>query len=162
MRPGDGDPQARAGPGKEGERFFCARRQRSSLGNRAEVSDDPTLSRRLSSPADVSQRLLTRIRGFHAASDGVMDMPRLHEDLSYGRETASGNRVVRLMARDGLFGVPRKRWWQRKCTGVRPDHVKNHLERDFLALEPNAKWVTDITYVHTAEGWLYRTCTVVR
>lgn len=31
----------------------------------------------------------------------------------------------------------------------------NHLERDFTADQPNAKWVTDITYVPTREGWLY-------
>lgn len=65
------------------------------------------------------------------------------------------------MASDGLFGVPQKRSWQRKRTGVRPDHVKNHLERDFSALEPNTKWVTDITYIHTVEGWLYL-CTRAR
>lgn len=115
--------------------------------------------RPLSAHATDNQRLLTRIREFHAASDGVMGMPRMHEDLSYAGETASRNRAARLMARDGLFGVPQKRSWQRKRTGVRPDHVQNHLEPDFSALEPNTKWVTDITYIHTAEGWLYL-CTV--
>jgi putative transposase len=29
------------------------------------------------------------------------------------------------------------------------------LARDFTADEPNTKWVTDITYIRTAEGWLY-------
>ena len=76
-----------------------------------------------------NQRLLTHIQELHAASDGVMGMPRMHEDLSYAGETVSRNRVARLMAKDGLFGVPQKRSWQRKRTGVRPDHVKNHLER---------------------------------
>lgn len=56
--------------------------------------------------------------------------------------------------------MPQKHSWQCKRTGVRPDHVKNHLKRDFLALEPNTKWVTDITYIYTAEGWLYL-CTVL-
>lgn len=31
----------------------------------------------------------------------------------------------------------------------------NHLGRDFTAQEPDAKWVTDITYIGTVEGWLY-------
>lgn len=33
--------------------------------------------------------------------------------------------------------------------------IGNHLERDFKTIAPNAKWVTDITYIKTAEGWLY-------
>ena len=38
---------------------------------------------------------------------------------------------------------------------IRPGHVNNHLERDFAAQQANTKWVTDITYIRTAEGWLY-------
>ena len=34
------------------------------------------------------------------------------------------------------------------------------MERDFKASEPNTKWVTDITYIRTAEGWLYL-CVVI-
>ena len=107
-----------------------------------------------------NQRLLVRIREYHEASGDVMGMPRMHEELGYDGETASRNRVARLMARHGLFGVPRRRPFRSKRTGIRPDHVKNHLERDFVALEPNTKWVTDITYIHTGEGWLYL-CTVL-
>ncbi len=33
--------------------------------------------------------------------------------------------------------------------------MRNHLERSFSAAEPNTKWVTDITYIYTAQGWLY-------
>jgi putative transposase len=29
------------------------------------------------------------------------------------------------------------------------------LARDFVAGKPNEKWATDITYIWTAEGWLY-------
>jgi putative transposase len=32
---------------------------------------------------------------------------------------------------------------------------QNHLAQDFTANQPNTKWVTDITYIRTAEGWLY-------
>lgn len=102
-----------------------------------------------------NQRLLGRIREIHVASDGVLGMPRMHEALSWEGETASPNRVARLMARNGIYGVPQRRSWSRKRAGVRPDHVRNHLERDFAASEPNTKWVTDITYIRTAEGWLY-------
>jgi putative transposase len=36
-----------------------------------------------------------------------------------------------------------------KKSCVRPDTVRNHLERDFAANEPDTKWVTDITYIRT-------------
>jgi putative transposase len=42
-----------------------------------------------------------------------------------------------------------------KRTGVRPVGTQNHLNRDFTAAAPNTKWVTDITYIRTAEHWLY-------
>ena len=107
-----------------------------------------------------NQRLLVRIREHHEASDGVLGMPRIHEALSYEGETASPNRIARLMARNGLYGIPQRRRWRHKPSGVRPAYVRNHLERDFAALEPNTKWVTDITYIRTAEGWLYL-CVVI-
>jgi len=55
----------------------------------------------------------------------------------------------------GLRGVPQRRAWRKKATGTRPCGVHNHLERDFQATAPNTKWVTDITYIRTAEHWLY-------
>jgi putative transposase len=80
-----------------------------------------------------NQRLLVRIREYQEASDGVMGMPRMHEELSYAGATASRNRVARLMSRHGLFSVPRRRSVRSKRTGVRPDHVRSHLEWNFPA-----------------------------
>lgn len=37
----------------------------------------------------------------------------------------------------------------------RSEYVLNHLEWDFTAPASNVKWVTDITYILTGEGWLY-------
>jgi putative transposase len=102
-----------------------------------------------------NQRLLVRIRNLHAESDGVFGSPRMWEELRYLGESCSRNRVARLMKDDGLRGIPQRRRWRKKPTGTRPDHVRNHLSRDFSADEPNTKWVTDITYIRTAEGWLY-------
>jgi transposase InsO family protein len=44
--------------------------------------------------------------------------------------------------------------WRQKRSGICPAYVRNHLERNFTASEPNTKWVTDITYIHTAEDSL--------
>ncbi len=117
-------------------------------------------SREPSARALDNQRLLTRIRELHAGSDGVLGRRRIHEDLRYEGETVSVNRVGRLMKRDGLLGIPQKRRWRKKASRPRPSHVQNHLDRDFEASDPNTKWATDITYVRTAEDWLYL-CVVI-
>jgi putative transposase len=117
--------------------------------------DRPASQRRQS-----NERLLARIRSLHAESDGVFGSPRMWEELRYLGESCSRNRVARLMRNDGLRGIPQRRRWGMKPTGTRPAHVQNHLARDFTADQPNAKWVTDITYIRTAEGWLYL-CVVV-
>jgi len=107
-----------------------------------------------------NRRLLERIQEHHRASDGVMGVPRMHEELRAEGETASPNRIARIMASAGLRGIPQRRQWRRRESGVRPAYVRDHLERDFVATEANTKWVTDITYIQTAEGWLYL-CVVI-
>ncbi len=100
-------------------------------------------------------RLLKKIRHIHQDSDGVFGSPRIYEELRYGGETCSLNRVARLMQSNAMAGIPSKRQWRKRKPGMRPDDIRNHLNRDFAATEANMKWVTDITYVRTGEGWLY-------
>ena len=99
-------------------------------------------------------RLLARIRMLHANQDGVMGSPRIWEDLRYAGERCGRHRVARLMRRAGLPGVPQRRPWRKKPSGARPSGTRNHLKRDFHTTTPNTKWVTDITYIRTAEPWL--------
>lgn len=69
-----------------------------------------------------------------------MIAPHMHETLGYGGEAVCLNRAARLMATDGLAGVPQRCRWRHKSSGMRPADVRNHLARDFLVLEPNTKW----------------------
>ena len=71
-------------------------------------------SREPSARALDNQRLLGRIRELHGASDGVLGQRRIQEDLRDEGETASINRVGRLMKLDGLYGIPQKRRWRNK------------------------------------------------
>ena len=103
-----------------------------------------------------NERLLGRIRELHEDSRGTLGAGRMREDLVDEGETASLNRVARLMAADGLQGWPRpKHRGQRGQPGLPPPGIRNQLERDFTALEPETKWVTDITEIKTDEGKLY-------
>jgi putative transposase len=108
-----------------------------------------------------NERLLKRIREIHADSRGAIGAPRMHEDLTEAGEIASKNRIARLMAADGLQGWPRKKKrGQRGRPSLPPTGVQNLLERDFTAMEPETKWVTDITELKTGEGKLYL-CVVI-
>ncbi len=111
--------------------------------------------RPLSERAKDNQRLLSKIKVIHVDSDGVFGSPRVWEALRYKGEGCGVNRVARLMQKAGIQGVPQKKRWRKKGSGQRPADVRNHLARDFQASEANARWVTDITYIRTAEGWLY-------
>ncbi len=51
-----------------------------------------------------NRRVLNRIRTIHADSGGSLGAPRIHEDLVAAGETASLNRVARLMAADAIQG----------------------------------------------------------
>ncbi|TCO73701.1 putative transposase [Chromatocurvus halotolerans] len=98
-------------------------------------------------------RLMSRIRQIHEDSQGAIGVPRMHDDLTHEGETASRNRIARLMASEGLQGWPRrKKRGQRAKPALSPPGIENRLNRDFSALEPETKWVTDITEIPTGEG----------
>lgn len=106
--------------------------------------------------AQENARLVKRIREIHEDSRGVIGAPRMHADLRDEGETISLNRVARLMAAERIQGWPRRkrRGFGRVSSG-RPAGVRNLLKRDFTALEPERKWVTDITEIATLEGKVF-------
>ncbi|MDL1900315.1 IS3 family transposase [Anaerolineae bacterium CFX9] len=70
-------------------------------------------------------------------------------------EPIGKHRVARLMAQMGLVTKGRRRF---KVTTQRDEqhrHAPNVLAGDFTAQQPNEKWLSDITYIPTDEGWLY-------
>ncbi len=112
-------------------------------------------NRPLSRRAAANGALLEQINRLHESSDGVAGAPRICEDLHAGGYSCSKNRVARLMRAHGIRGIPSRKRWPKRRSEQRPAGVENHLARDFNATAPNTKWVTDITYIDTAEGWLY-------
>src|SRR4030042_2055878 len=68
----------------------------------------------------------------------------------------SRHRIARLMKNAHLIPVRMTKWHPRTTKqrfGART--APNLLNQDFQASHPNEKWVGDITYIDTAEGWLY-------
>ena len=64
--------------------------------------------------------------------------------------------VLRLMNKMNIRSVARKRKPYKKMSQLDIYHrYDNILNRDFNATKPNQKWVTDITYILTQQGWAY-------
>lgn len=102
------------------------------------------------------QELMRQIRQAHEASDGTYGSPRVQVELAEKNVACCVNTVARLMRKAGLrANTPRR--FVPLTTDSRHDQpvFENRLERDFSAELPNRKWVCDITYVSTNEGFLY-------
>ena len=64
--------------------------------------------------------------------------------------------VLRLMNKLNIHSVARRRKLFRQLAPSETYHYyDNLLNREFRASQPNQKWVTDITYIATQQGWAY-------
>jgi putative transposase len=81
--------------------------------------------------------------------------PRIHAVLQEQGVHISRKRVVRLMQQLGMSAQVKRRCKPTTRSDPRARFARNLLNRDFVADEPNQKWVTDTKAVETAEGWLY-------
>ncbi len=101
-------------------------------------------------------RELTRIiRTLHAESDGVYGSPKIHKELLASGVACGENRVARLMQQAGLRGCPKKRYRVRSGGPAAAVVAENLLQQNFHADEANQRWVSDITFISTRQGWLY-------
>ena len=111
-------------------------------------------------PATARQReeqlLLAAITVEHIASRRRYGSPRIHAELVEKGWQIGVNRVARLMSLHGIEGRSGRlrRHNLTRQAKVAPD-IPDLLQRDFSAEQPNEKWTTDISYVPTAEGWVY-------
>lgn len=70
--------------------------------------------------------------------------------------TINHKTVLRLMNKIGIHSVARKRKFLKKNEELSTfHHYPNILNREFSADRPNQKWVTDVTYIHTRQGWAF-------
>lgn len=87
---------------------------------------------------------------------GIYGAPRIHAELQDQGMRVGKNRVAKLMQKLGLRGKGgRKR--RPRTTQANPHHAAspNIVDRHFTVDQPDAVWLTDITYIDTAEGYLY-------
>jgi transposase InsO family protein len=96
------------------------------------------------------------IRPIFEQSRQTYGAARIHAALHQQGQRVGRRRVTRLMRQAG-FTVRRPRRYVPRTTQTDPTHAvqPNHLARDFSTTAPNQKWLADITYIPTREGWLY-------
>lgn len=96
-----------------------------------------------------------------AASRQTYGSPRLRVALQRQGYRCGKNRIARLMRRAGLR--PRQKRRFRVCTTQTDPHAPvapNWLAQVPTPLRPNQIWVSDITYLPTAQGWIYLAASV--
>ena len=99
--------------------------------------------------------LLAHIRAEFATSNETYGSPRMHAELTESGLGVGVNRVARLMSENGLKARQKTRFKRTTDSDHSGPVAKNVLDQDFTADAPDQKWGVDISYVWTAEGWLY-------
>ena len=100
--------------------------------------------------------LAARIAAAHRASRGTYGSPRILEDLREEGTHTSKRRCARLMRAQGLRGKKKNRRRPRTTDSRHAQPVAANVIADRPAPNgPNQAWRTDITYLKTAEGWLF-------
>ncbi|SCW93155.1 putative transposase [Klebsiella quasipneumoniae] len=102
----------------------------------------------------VDLRLTGQIKQFWLESGCVYGYRKIHLDLRDSGQQCGVNRVWRLMNRAGIkaqVGYRSLRAQKGEISIVSP----NRFQRQFNPDAPDERWVTDITYIRTHEGWLY-------
>ena len=112
--------------------------------------------RRPSARSQRQAQLLARIRLVHQENRELYGSPRVHRALLLEGQRVSRNTVAKLMRGARIRGKSRRRFVPRTTDSRHNQPVaQNVLGRDFAAAAVNCKWVADITYVPTEQGWLY-------
>ena len=117
-----------------------------------------SIDRPMSPRARRHERIQVAVAQVHARSHGIYGSLKISQALAQQDELelACRNTVATAMRELGLKSRVTKSFTP---TTTQADPTKqpapNKLNRDFTAPAPNRKWVTDITYLLTAEGWVY-------
>ncbi len=112
--------------------------------------------RPMSARAKANAELLDQVHQAFSHSRRTYGSRRIQHYWAGKGQRYSRHRIARLMHQAHLIPLRQVKWHPqttRQSPGART--APNVLEQDFSAARPNQKWVGDITYIDTAEGWLY-------
>jgi transposase InsO family protein len=113
-------------------------------------------SRKPSSRALADRELIAEIYAAREGYRSVYGVRKTWKELKRRDVEVGRDRVARLMRQEGLEGVRRGK--KRQTTIVDEaalERARDLVQRDFTANRPNEKWVADITYIRSWNGFVY-------
>jgi len=105
--------------------------------------------------AQSREQLDGRVRAAFEAEKARIGSPRVTRRLREQGHIAGHNQVAESMARQGLRAKGARKYKATTNSKHSLPVAENLLQQNFNANRPNEKWVSDITYIATDEGWLY-------
>ena len=112
-------------------------------------------TRPISAREMANRELVKRIETVYNDSYETYGSPRIYLELKDQGVACSEKRVARLMRLRGLRAKQVRRYKSTTKRNKKDPVAPNLLKRDFSTDRPDQKWLTDITYIPTREGWLY-------
>jgi putative transposase len=105
--------------------------------------------------AQANTRLAADVHRVYVEHKARAGAPRIVKQLRDEGQTVGKHRVARVMRFECLRAKAARKYKATTNSNHTLPVAPNLLEQDFTAVAPNRKWVSDITYIWTEEGWLY-------
>ena len=107
------------------------------------------------------RQILKEIKSIHAESRKTYGSPRVYQELKKTELACGLNKVAKMMKNNDIYSIVKKKHKPYGTAKHNPELVSDNIvSREFFVAQPNQKWVSDITYVWTNEGWLY-VCVII-
>lgn len=112
-------------------------------------------TRKPSNRTERNRDLAKKIKAIFDEERSRAGAPRITKRLNNEGERVGKQRVARIMREQGWRAKASRKFKATTNSNHQLPVAPNLLQQNFCALTPNEKWVSDITYCHTEEGWLY-------
>jgi len=112
--------------------------------------------KRKPSPQQQCRQYIAQVIGrSYFESERIYGYRKIHQDVLATNIVCCTVTVRRIMREIGLYSRVKRKFVLTTDSDHSMAVAENLLGRDFTATSPNQKWVADITYIPTAQGWLY-------
>jgi putative transposase len=106
------------------------------------------------------EMVVKEIKNVYEKSKCRYGSPRITVELNKNDITASQPFVAKLMKKENIRSIVKKKFKVTTDSSHKYPVAENKLMQNFTVTESNQVWVSDLTYIHTAEGWVYLTTVI--